>query len=106
MRFISPSRIKDIAVERPDVKWTDIGGLGMEKEAMRKMIENPLLHRHKFEEFQSTGSRGCILWGPPGTGKTMMAKAIATECNANFLYIKGPELLSPYHGGSEQKIRA
>ena len=105
LQFLSPSRIKDIAVERPNVKWADIGGLRSEKETMRRMIENPLLHRAAFEEFESTGSRGCILWGPPGTGKTMMAKAIASECNANFLYIKGPELLSPYHGGSEQRVR-
>jgi len=105
LKYVAPSRIKDIAVESPDVKWDDIGGLGAQKKTMQRMIQNPLLHPEEFEKFGSSGSRGCILWGPPGTGKTMMGKAIAKECNANFLYIKGPELLSPFYGGSEQRVR-
>eukprot|EP01083_Nonionella_stella_P170184 578640_1 len=72
---------------------------------MVEMIENPLNYGDIYESHGCIGSRGCLLWGPPGTGKTMLAKAIATKCGTNFIYIRGPELLSKYHGESEQNIR-
>eukprot|EP01084_Bolivina_argentea_P255506 429768_1 len=72
---------------------------------MVEMIENPLNYGYIYESHGCIGSRGCLLWGPPGTGKTLLAKAIANKCDTNFIYIKGPELLSKYHGQSEQNIR-
>eukprot|EP01084_Bolivina_argentea_P018568 34534_1 len=101
----NPSSVKDVVAEKPNVTWEDIGGLKDIKQQMIEMIENPLKHGDIYELYGNTGSRGCLLWGPPGNGKTYLAKAIANKCNTNFIYVKGPELLSKFMGESEQNVR-
>lgn len=89
----------------PDVKWADIGGLEETKRELQEMVRYPIEHRGLFERFGMQASRGVLFYGPPGCGKTLMAKAIANECGANFLSVKGPELLNMWFGGSEANVR-
>jgi len=100
-----PSTLRDNKVEVPDTKWADIGGLEETKRELQEMVRYPIEHRGLFERFGMQASRGVLFYGPPGCGKTLMAKAIANECGANFISVKGPELLNMYFGGSEANVR-
>jgi transitional endoplasmic reticulum ATPase len=92
-------------IQVPDVKWEDIGGLEETKRELQEMVQYPIEHRGLFERFGMQASRGVLFYGPPGCGKTLMAKAIANECGANFISVKGPELLNMWFGGSEANVR-
>merc|ERR1711912_49132 len=101
----NPSSLRETVVEVPNVKWDDIGGLEETKRSLQEMILYPIEHPEKFEKFGMHPSRGVLFYGPPGCGKTMLAKAVATECSANFVSIKGPELLTMWFGESEANVR-
>lgn len=100
-----PSALRENKVEVPDVSWKDIGGLEETKRELQEMVRYPIEHRGLFEQFGMHASRGVLFYGPPGCGKTLMAKAIANECGANFISVKGPELLNAWFGGSEANVR-
>ena len=100
-----PSSLRETVVETPNVKWTDIGGLEGVKTELRETVMYPVNHPEKFLKFGQNPSKGVLLYGPPGCGKTLLAKAVATECKANFISIKGPELLSKWVGDSESNVR-
>lgn len=105
LQTIEPSALREVFVEVPAVRWNEIGGLDMEKQELIEAVEWPLKYPEAFEAIHIKPPKGVLLFGPPGTGKTMLAKAIATESEANFISIKGPELLSKYVGESEKAIR-
>jgi len=102
---IEPSAIREVFTEVPDVRWEDIGGLDEAKQLLQETIQWPLVHAGLFEKARTTAARGILLHGLPGTGKTLLAKAVATECGVNFISIKGPEILSKWIGESEKGIR-
>ena len=104
-RDVEPSAIREVFVEVPDVRWNDIGGLGGVKGRLLEAVEWPLKYPHLFEKAGVRPPKGILLSGPPGCGKTMLAKAIATESQVNFISVKGPALLSRYVGDSEQAVR-
>ena len=89
----------------PNIKWDDIGGLEETKRSLQETILYPIDHPEKFEKFGMQPSRGVLFYGPPGCGKTLLAKAVASECSANFVSIKGPELLTMWFGESEANVR-
>merc|ERR550514_2517045 len=101
----NPSSLRETVVEVPNIKWDDIGGLEDVKRNLQEMILYPIDHPDKFEKFGMTPSRGVLFYGPPGCGKTLLAKAVASECSANFVSIKGPELLTMWFGESEANVR-
>ncbi|XP_054162471.1 transitional endoplasmic reticulum ATPase [Oppia nitens] len=101
----SPSALRETVVEVPNVTWEDIGGLLNVKKELQEMIQYPVEYPDKFLKFGMTPSRGVLFYGPPGCGKTLLAKAIANECQANFISIKGPELLTMWFGESEANVR-
>jgi len=101
----NPSSLRETVVEVPNIKWDSIGGLEQTKRELQEMILYPIEHPEKFEKFGMQPSRGVLFYGPPGCGKTMLAKAVATECSANFVSIKGPELLTMWFGESEANVR-
>eukprot|EP00933_Yihiella_yeosuensis_P016039 TRINITY_DN13849_c0_g1_i1.p1 TRINITY_DN13849_c0_g1~~TRINITY_DN13849_c0_g1_i1.p1 ORF type:complete len:804 (+),score=184.09 TRINITY_DN13849_c0_g1_i1:75-2486(+) len=101
----NPSSLRETVVEVPNVKWDDIGGLEETKRSLQEMILFPIEHPEKFEKFGMQPSRGVLFYGPPGCGKTMLAKAVASECSSNFISIKGPELLTMWFGQSEANVR-
>src|ERR671923_496439 len=105
LRDIQPSAMREVLVQRPNVRWEDIGGLQQVKEELAEAIEWPLKHGDLFAEADVTPPKGILLYGPPGTGKTMIAKAVATTSEANFISIKGPELISKWVGESEKGVR-
>merc|ERR1711920_883137 len=105
MGSCNPSSLRETVVEVPNIKWDDIGGLEDVKASLREMILYPIDHPEKFEKFGMTPSRGVLFYGPPGCGKTLLAKAIANECSSNFVSIKGPELLTMWFGESEANVR-
>ncbi len=105
LQNIEPSALREVFIEVPAVRWTEIGGLESVKQELIEAVEWPLKYPEAFEAIHTRPPRGVLLFGPPGTGKTMLAKAIATESEANFISIKGPELLSKYVGESEKAIR-
>merc|ERR1712031_97142 len=92
-------------VEVPNISWADIGGLVEVKNELRELVQYPIEHPEKFEKFGMQPSKGVLFYGPPGCGKTLLAKAIANECQANFISIKGPELLTMWFGESESNVR-
>jgi transitional endoplasmic reticulum ATPase len=102
---MEPSAMREVFVEVPDVKWEDIGGLEIIKQELREAVEWPLKYQGMFAYADATPPKGILLYGPPGTGKTLMAKATANESEANFISIKGPELLSKWVGESEKGVR-
>lgn len=105
MAEVEPSAIREVFVEVPDVSWDDIGGLGRVKRRLVEAVEWPLQHAALFAEAGARAPKGVLLAGPPGVGKTMLAKAAATQCGANFISVKGPELVSKYVGESERALR-
>lgn len=105
MGVANPASLRETVVEIPNVKWEDIGGLEDTKKELREMVQYPIDHPDKFEKYGMCPSRGVLFYGPPGTGKSMLAKAIANECQANFISIKGPELLTMWVGESEANVR-
>ncbi|RLG16074.1 hypothetical protein DRN69_01765 [Candidatus Pacearchaeota archaeon] len=105
MQKVEPSAMREVLVEIPNVKWEDIGGLEEVKQKLKEVVEWPLKYPDKFKHFHITPPKGILLYGPPGTGKTLLAKAVANESGANFISVKGPELLSKYVGESEKKLR-
>ncbi|MDA8638586.1 CDC48 family AAA ATPase [Candidatus Poseidonia alphae] len=105
IRDIEPSALREIYVEVPEVSWEEVGGLNEVKDRLKESVEWPLTKPELFEHFGIKPPRGIVLFGAPGTGKTLLAKAIANEAQANFISIKGPELISKWVGESERAIR-
>ncbi|HDN02172.1 MAG TPA: AAA family ATPase, partial [Candidatus Bathyarchaeota archaeon] len=105
LRNIEPSALREIIVEVPRVKWDDIGDLEEVKEALKDAVELPLKMPDRFEKVGIRPPKGILLFGPPGCGKTLLAKAVATESQANFIAVRGPEILSKWVGESEKAIR-
>ena len=101
----NPASLRETIVEKSNVKWSDIGGLEETKRQLQEMILFPLKYPDKFTKFGMKASRGILFYGPPGCGKTLLAKAIANECDSNFISIKGPELLTMWFGESEANVR-
>merc|ERR1712022_52980 len=101
----NPSSLRETVVEVPNTSWDDIGGLIDVKNELRELVQYPVEHPEKFEKFGMHPSRGVLFYGPPGCGKTLLAKAVANECQANFISIKGPELLTMWFGESEANVR-
>lgn len=102
---VEPSAIREVFVEVPSVHWDDVGGLESIKQQLREAITWPLKYESLFSQAKVRPARGVLLAGPPGVGKTMIAKAAATESQVNFISVKGPELLSKFVGESERAIR-
>jgi transitional endoplasmic reticulum ATPase len=105
MKEITPSALREVYVEVPEVHWHDVGGLEEVKKQLREMIELPLKNPELFEQMGITPPRGILMYGPPGTGKTLLAKSVATESSANFISVRGPEVLSKWVGESEKAVR-
>ena len=105
LRIVQPSALREVSLQIPDVHWEDIGGLDSVKQKMKELIEWPLKYPESFESQGIRRPRGILLYGAPGAGKTLLAKAIASEIEANFISLKGPEILSKYVGDSEKAIR-
>ena len=105
MAVVHPSSLRENQVEVPDVKWSDVGGLDDVKVELQETVQYPVEHADKFAKFGMHPSKGVLFYGPPGCGKTLLAKAIANECGANFISIKGPELLTQWFGESEANVR-
>ena len=105
LKEVEPSAMREVLVEVPDLKWDDIGGLEDVKEELREAIEWPLKYQELFTQMDAKPPKGLLLYGPPGTGKTLLARAVANESEANFISIKGPELLSKWVGESEKAVR-
>mmetsp|Transcript_2268 Transcript_2268/g.4015 ORF Transcript_2268/g.4015 Transcript_2268/m.4015 type:complete len:811 (+) Transcript_2268:115-2547(+) len=101
----NPSALRETVVEVPNVSWDDIGGLEGVKRELQETVQYPVEHPEKFTKFGMAPSKGVLFYGPPGCGKTLLAKAIANECQANFISIKGPELLTMWFGESEANVR-
>ncbi|MCS7146343.1 MAG: CDC48 family AAA ATPase [Nitrososphaerota archaeon] len=104
-REITPTALREVEIETPTVRWEDVGGLSDVKQRLVEAIEWPLKYPEKFEKLGIRPPKGILLYGPPGCGKTLLAKAIATESEANFVTIKGPEIYSKWVGESEKAIR-
>ena len=105
IKDVMPSAMREVYLEIPDVKWTDIGGLEEVKLELQEAIEWPLRYPDLYKEVRHTLTKGILLHGPSGTGKTLLAKAVATESETNFISVKGPELISKWVGESERGIR-
>src|ERR687883_820230 len=105
LKDVQPSAMREVQIQRPNVNWDDIGGLPEVKEELAEAIEWPLKHADLFNQADVKPPKGLLLYGPPGTGKTMIAKAVATTSEANFISVKGPELLSKWVGESEKGVR-
>merc|ERR1712183_208670 len=101
----TPSALRETVVEVPNITWNDIGGLEDVKRELQELVQYPVEHPEKFLQFGMQPSRGVLFYGPPGCGKTLLAKAIANECQANFISVKGPELLTMWFGESEANVR-
>ncbi len=105
LRFVEPSAMREVLVEIPKITWNDVGGLEDVKQNLREMVEWPLKHPEAFKRMGIKPPRGILLYGVPGNGKTLLARAVANESEANFIAIKGPELFSKWVGESEKHIR-
>jgi transitional endoplasmic reticulum ATPase len=102
---VEPSVIRDVIIEAPDVSWQDVGGLEEVKQYFKEIIEWPFQYREIYEYVKVNVPKGILLYGAPGTGKTLMAKALANELGFNFLCIKSSELLSKWFGETEKNVR-
>jgi transitional endoplasmic reticulum ATPase len=105
IKEIMPSAMREVYLESPDIPWTEIGGLEEVKRELQEAVEWPLRYPNLYKELGHTVPKGILLHGPSGTGKTMLAKAVATESEANFISLKGPELMSKWVGESERGVR-
>ena len=105
LRQVEPSAMREVLIQKPHVPWDAVGGLEHEKDKLREIVELPLLRPDLFARAGVKPAKGVLITGLPGTGKTLLAKAVATETNANFISVKGPELVSKWVGESEKHIR-
>jgi transitional endoplasmic reticulum ATPase len=105
LKSVRPSAMREVLVEKPNIKWENIGGLDKLKQELKEVVEWPMNHSESFERLGIKAPKGVLLYGPPGTGKTLLAKAVANETDANFILVKGPELISMWMGESEKGIR-
>ena len=105
MKMVEPSAMREVLIKKPNVKWSDVAGLEKAKEKLKELVELPLLRPELYRAAGIKPSKGILLHGPPGTGKTLLAKAVANEANANFISVKGPELISKWVGESEKHVR-
>jgi len=105
LQMVEPSAMREVLMEIPDVKWGDVGGLNEVKQKLKEAVEWPLKFPELFKKVGIRPPTGLLLYGPPGCGKTLLAKAVATESEANFISIKGPEIYSKWVGESEKAIR-
>ena len=105
LKEVQPSALREITVRIPNVKWDDVGGLDSVKKELKQAVEWPLKKPQVFEEMGIKPPKGILLYGPSGCGKTLLAKAVANESEANFMSVKGPELLNMFVGESEKAIR-
>ncbi len=105
LREVEPSAIREVFVEVPNVRWDDIGGLAGFKQRLRECVEWPLSYGELFAQARLAPPKGILLVGPPGCGKTLLAKALASESGVNFISVKGPALMSKYVGESERALR-
>lgn len=105
LKVVRPSALREVLVEAPNVHWTDIGGLEIVKQQLKEAVEWPLKNPEAFRRMGVKPPKGILLYGAPGTGKTLLAKAVATESESNFILVKGPELLSKWVGESEKAVR-
>ena len=105
LKVVRPSALREVLVEIPNIKWADIGGMDEVKQELIEAVEWPLKHPDAFRRLGVNPPKGILLYGAPGTGKTLLAKAVANESQANFILVKGPELLSKWVGESEKAVR-
>jgi len=105
LAVVEPSAIRELFTEIPDVKWSDVGGLNDIKQLLDETIQWPLRHQDLFKKAGISPPKGILLCGPPGVGKTMLAKALATESGINFISVKGPALMSKWVGETERAVR-
>ena len=105
LKTVRPSALREVLIEKPTTKWTDVGGLEDAKQELKEAVEWPLQNSAAFERLGIKPPTGVLLYGPPGTGKTMLAKAVANESKANFILVNGPELMSKWVGESEKDVR-
>jgi len=105
LKDMQPSTMREVLIEKPNVKWEDIGALESAKQELKEAVEWPLKFGKVFEHMNARPPKGILLYGPPGTGKTLLAKAVATESEANFISVKGPEFLNKWVGESEKAVR-
>jgi transitional endoplasmic reticulum ATPase len=103
---IRPSALREVTVTTSDIGWDEIGGLEDAKEQLRELVQMPLLHPEALASMNIRPPSGVLLYGEPGTGKTVLAKALAKECHANFISVKGSEIFSKWVGESEAEIRS
>lgn len=105
LKIVRPSAMREVLIEIPEVKWGDIGGLDDLKQELKEAVEWPLKYPDSFKRLGVKPPKGVLIYGPPGTGKTLLAKAVAHESEANFILVKGPEMLSKWVGESEKAVR-
>jgi transitional endoplasmic reticulum ATPase len=105
LKVVRPSALREVLIEKPNVRWTAIGGLERVKQELKEAVEWPLKNPEAFKRLGVRPPKGILIYGAPGTGKTLLAKAVATECESNFIAVKGPELLSKWVGESEKAVR-
>ncbi len=105
LKDMQPSTMREVLIEKPNVRWEDIGALEEAKQELKEAVEWPLKFGKVFDHMNAKPPKAILLYGPPGTGKTMLAKAVATESEANFIAVKGPEFLNKWVGESEKAVR-
>ena|GEM_PF-1031243 len=105
LRDIKPSVLRSVEVESPKIAWDDIGGLDDIKQTLQESVEGTLLYPDLYAKTGARAPRGVLLWGPPRTGKTLLAKAIASQAKANFIAVNGPKLMSRWVGSAERSVR-
>jgi len=105
LKVVRPSALREVLIEIPNIKWDDVGGLDDVKQELKEAVEWPLKFPESFRRLGVRPPRGILIYGAPGTGKTLLAKAVAHESDSNFILVKGPELLSKWVGESEKAVR-